>query len=164
MAESEKGMLWEPTVTESGRETVEEKSFYFVVVKLELIFSHPCFYVICACLEFFGEVGNFTERSGLLELCIIRKKLMIYRVISYDIGERCSVQAEENGSQYWALRNIEAAKRSNRGTHDTHRDMLGCYRRQYWSCFCRPNTVWLQCRRGAGWCRCGFRWWSLAHP
>ena len=60
---------------------MEEKSFYFVVVKLELIFSHPCFYVICACIEFFGDVGNFTERSGLLELCIIRKKLMIYRVI-----------------------------------------------------------------------------------
>ena len=66
----------------------------------ELIFGHLCFYVVCACSEFFGEVGHFTERSRFLELCIIRKKLMIYRVISYDIGERCSVQDEENGPQY----------------------------------------------------------------
>ena len=65
-----------------------------------VIFGHPCFYVICACIEFFGEVGHFTERSEFLELCIIRKKLMIYRVISYDIGERCSVQDKENGPQY----------------------------------------------------------------
>ena len=60
----------------------------------------PCLYVICACIEFFDEVGNFTERSRFLELCIIRKKLMIYRVISYDIRERCSVQDKENGPQY----------------------------------------------------------------
>ena len=29
---------------------------------------------------------------------------MVYRVVSYDIGQRCSVQDEENGPQYWALR------------------------------------------------------------
>ena len=34
-----------------------------------MIFRHPCFYVVCACIEFFGEVGHFTERSGFLELC-----------------------------------------------------------------------------------------------
>ena len=28
----------------------------------------------------------------------------VYRVVSYDIGERRSVQDEENGRQYWALR------------------------------------------------------------
>ena len=87
-----------------GRWKWKEKSFCFVVIKFELIFGHPCFYVICAGIEFFGEVGNFTERSGFLELCIIHKKQMIYRVISYDTGERCSVQDKENGPQYWALR------------------------------------------------------------
>ena len=80
-----------------GRRKGKEKSFCFVVVQFELIFGHPCFYVICACIEFFGEVGHFTERSGFLELCVICKKLMVYRVVSYDIGERCSVQDEENG-------------------------------------------------------------------
>ena len=69
----------------------KEKSFCFVVVKFELLFGHPYFYVICACIEFFGEVGHFTERSRFLELCVICKKLMVYRVVSYDIGERCSV-------------------------------------------------------------------------
>ena len=69
-----------------GRRKGKEKKFCFFVVKFELIFGHSSFYVICACIEFFGEVGNFTERGGFLELCIIRKKLMFYRVISYDIG------------------------------------------------------------------------------
>ena len=79
----------------------KEKSFCFVVVQFELIFSHPYFYVVCACIEFFGEIGHFTERSGLLELCVICEKLMVYRVVSYDIGERRSVQDEaENGPQY----------------------------------------------------------------
>ena len=32
-----------------------------------------------------------------LELCVICKKLMVYRVASYAIGEKCSVQDEENG-------------------------------------------------------------------
>ena len=53
-----------------------------------------------ACIEFFGEVGHFTERSGFLELCVVCEKLMVYRVVSYDIGERRSVQDEENGPQY----------------------------------------------------------------
>ena len=70
-----------------GRRKGKEKSFCFVVVQSELIFRHPCFYVACACIEFFGEVGHFTERSRFLELCVICKKLMVYRVVSYDIGE-----------------------------------------------------------------------------
>ena len=74
-----------------GRRKGKEKSFCFVVVQFELIFRHPCFYVVCACIEFFGEVGHFTERSGFLELCVICEKLMVYRVVSYDIGERRSV-------------------------------------------------------------------------
>ena len=72
----------------------KEKNFCFVV-QFELIFRHPCFYVVCACIEV--EVGHFTERSGFLELCVICEKLMVYRVVSYDIGERRSVQDEENG-------------------------------------------------------------------
>ena len=54
--------------------------------------------------EFFGEVGHFTESSGFMELCVIREKLMIYRAVSYDIGKRRSVQDEENGPQFLALR------------------------------------------------------------
>ena len=47
-----------------GRRKGKEKSFCFVVVQFELIFRHSYFYVFCACIEFFGEVGHFTERSG----------------------------------------------------------------------------------------------------
>ena len=71
-----------------------------VVIQFELIFGHSRFYVVCACIEFFGEVGHFTERSRFLELYVISKKLMVYRVVSYNIGERCSVQNKENGPQY----------------------------------------------------------------
>ena len=108
LAESEKGMLREPKIIESGRETVggfkedekrKEKSC-FVVVHFELIFRHPCFHVVCAWIEFFGKAGHFTERSGFLELCIICEKLMVFRVVSYEFGERRSVQDEENGTQY----------------------------------------------------------------
>ena len=83
-----------------GRRKGKEKSFSFVVIQFELIFGHPCVYVVFACTEFFGEVGHFTERSGFLELCVICEKLMVYRVVSYDIGERRSVQDSENGPQY----------------------------------------------------------------
>ena len=44
------------------------------------------------------------RESGFLELCVICEKLMVYRVVSYDIGERCSVLDEENGPQYRTLR------------------------------------------------------------
>ena len=54
-----------------GRRKGKEKSYCFVVVQSELIFRHPCFYVVCACIEFFGEVGHFTERSGFLELYVV---------------------------------------------------------------------------------------------
>ena len=83
-----------------GRQNGKEKNFCFVVVQFELIFRHPCFYVVCACIEFFGEVSHFTERSGFLELCVNCEKLIDYRVVSYDMGEARSVQDEENGPQY----------------------------------------------------------------
>ena len=35
------------------------------------------FYVLCTCIEFFSEVGHFTERSGFLELYVIRDRLLI---------------------------------------------------------------------------------------
>jgi len=110
LEESEKGILWEPNRIREGngrrfqgRWKRKEKSLCFVVIQFELIFGHSCFYVVCACIEFFGEVGHFTERSRFLELCVISKKLMVYRVVSYNIGERCSVQDKENGPQYWDL-------------------------------------------------------------
>ena len=83
-----------------GRQKGKEKNFCFAIVQFELIFRHPCFYVVCAWIEFFGEAGHFTERSGFLELCVVCKKLMVYRMVSYDIGESRSVQDEENGPQY----------------------------------------------------------------
>ena len=83
-----------------GKRKGKEKSFCFVFVPFELILGHPYFYVVCACIEFFGEVCHFTERSGFLELCVICEKLMLYRVVSYDIRERRSVHDEENGPQY----------------------------------------------------------------
>ena len=55
-----------------GRRKGKEKNLVcFVVVQFELNFRHPCFYVVRARIEFFGEVGHFTERSGFLELCVI---------------------------------------------------------------------------------------------
>ena len=51
----------------------KEKTFFFVVVQFEMIFRNLCFYVACACIEFFREVGHFTDRSGFLELCVIAK-------------------------------------------------------------------------------------------
>jgi len=38
-----------------------EKSFCFVIIQFELIFGHPCFYIVCVCIKLFGEVGHFTE-------------------------------------------------------------------------------------------------------
>ena len=53
-----------------------------MVIKSE--FGHPrfccccCFKWHCACIEFLVEAFHFAERSGFLELCAIRVKLMIY--------------------------------------------------------------------------------------
>ena len=45
-----------------ARRNGKEKSFCFVVVQFQLIFGHPCFYVVCARTEFFREVGHFTVK------------------------------------------------------------------------------------------------------
>ena len=56
-----------------GRQKGKEKSFCFVVVQFELIFGHPCFYVICACIDFVVEVGNFTEEWISGAVCHLQK-------------------------------------------------------------------------------------------
>ena len=48
------------------RRNGKDKSVRFVVVQFKPIFGNPCFYVVCACIELFGEVGHCTERSGFL--------------------------------------------------------------------------------------------------
>ena len=58
------------------------------------------FYAVCACIEFFSEVGHFAERSGFWEMCVIREKLMIYIAVSNGTRKRWRVKDEENGSQY----------------------------------------------------------------
>ena len=71
LEESEKGMLWEPRVIESWRETVggfkeDEKGKRRASVLssfIELIFGHPCFYVVCACTEFFDELVTSLRRA-----------------------------------------------------------------------------------------------------
>ena len=78
LAESKKGMLRQPRVIESGREMTagfdkekkeKKESFCFVVVEFELIFCHPCFDVICACAEFFGEIFPPTVFTVKVSLC-----------------------------------------------------------------------------------------------
>ena len=113
LAESEKGMLWEPRVIKSGRGTVEgfkedEKGKRRASVLSS--FSLSWFSVIHVFMSSVHALSSlvrlFTERSRFLELCVICKKLMVYRVVSYDIGKRRSGQVKENGPQYWALRDI----------------------------------------------------------
>ena len=113
LAESEKGMLWKPRAIESGRETVEcfkedEKGKRRASVLSSFSLSwfsgiHVFMSFVHALSSLVRLVGHFTERTRFLELCVICEKLMVYRVVSYDIGDR-RVQDKENGSQYWALR------------------------------------------------------------
>ena len=111
LVESEKGMVWEPRVVKSGRETVEgfkedEKGKRRASVLS--LFSLSWFSVIHAFMLSVHALNSFvslvTDRSKFLELCVICEKLMVYRVVSYDIGERCFVQDEEIRPQYWAPR------------------------------------------------------------
>ena len=112
LAESEKGMLWEPRVIESGRETVEgfkkdEKGKRRASVLSS--FSLSWFSVIHVFMSSVHALRSLVRlvtslRGADFWSCVICEKLMVYRVVSYDIGERRSVQDEENGSSYWALR------------------------------------------------------------
>ena len=56
----------------NGRFQGKEKSC-FVVVQFQMIFRHSCFYVACACIEFFGEVGHFIERRDFWSCVSLRK-------------------------------------------------------------------------------------------
>ena len=58
------------------------------------------FYVVHAYIEFFGEVVTSLRGADFWSCVSFAKKLMVSRVVSYDIGERRSVQDEENGPQY----------------------------------------------------------------
>ena len=112
LAESEKGMLWEPRVIESGRETVEgfkedEKGERRASVLSS--FSLSWFSVIHV---FMSSVHALSSLVGLITSlrgvdfwsCVSSAKSWWFTVVSYDIGERRSVQDEENGPLYWALR------------------------------------------------------------
>ena len=80
-------MLWEPSVIESGRETVgfkedergKRSASVLSSFSLSRFFGYPCFCIICACIEFFGEVGHFTE---------------------IQIGDLCSPKLNKNMSHY----------------------------------------------------------------
>ena len=107
LAESEKGMLWESNrIREEnsrrfqGRRKGKEKSFCFVIVQFELIFHHPCFYVVCACTEFFGDVGQFTDSSGFLELCVICEKHIYTQAPAHLISTICATYVSHNTNAY----------------------------------------------------------------
>ena len=110
LAESEKGILWEPRVIESGRETVE--GFKEDKTEREELFCHHQVWADFRSSMFLSSVH---ASSCLVRLvtslrgkdfwsCVSSAKSWWFRVISYDIRERCSVQDKENGPQYWALR------------------------------------------------------------
>ena len=139
LAESEKGMLWEPRVIESGRGTVEgfkedekgkRRASVSVVVQFELIFRHPCFYVVCACIEFFGEVVHFSERSGFLELCVICEKLMVYRVVSIQLrylkgeGELEALPRRMKKTELWLARWKQPALEGCQGFDNLRRQIV----------------------------------------
>ena len=114
LAESVKGMLWEPRVIESGRGMVEgfkedEKGKRRASVLSS--FSLNWFSVIHVFMSSVHALSSlvrlFTSLRGAdFWSCVSSAKNWWFTagVVSYDIGERCSVQEEENGLQYWALR------------------------------------------------------------
>jgi len=112
LAESETGMLWEPRVIKSRRETVEG-------LKEDENGKRRASVLSSLSLSWFSVINVFMSSvhasSCLVRLvtslrgkdfwsCVSSAKSWWFRVISYDIRERCSVQDKENGPQYWALR------------------------------------------------------------
>ena len=125
LAEWEKGLLWEPTVIESGRKwwnvssktKREREELLFCRRSVSADFRSSMF--LCHLRMALSSLVRLVK-SGFLELCIMwgwsllweerisgavyhLRKLMIHRVVSYDTEERSSVQDEENGPQHWAL-------------------------------------------------------------
>ena len=113
LAELKKGMLWEPRVIESGRETVEgfkEDERGKRRASVLLSFSLNWFSVIHVFMSsvhaLSSSVRLVTSRRGAdFRSCgSSAKKLMIYRVVSYDIREEWSAQDKKNGPQHWTLK------------------------------------------------------------
>ena len=102
LAESEKGMLWEPRVIESRREPVEgfkEKGKRRASILLS--FSLSWFSVIHVFMSSVHELSCLVRLVASLRgtdfwSCVIWENVTVYRVVSYDIGE-------EHGHYYWAL-------------------------------------------------------------
>ena len=111
LAESEKWMLWEPRVIESGRGTVEgfkedEKGKRRASV---LSFSWSWFSVIHVFMSYVHALSSLVRlvtslRRADFWSCVSSAKSWWFTEWLADIGERHSVQDEENGPQYWALR------------------------------------------------------------
>ena len=62
-----------------GRRKGKEKSCF--VVQFELIFGHPCLYVVCACTEFDHNIANhnIANRGEVTyDLIILQAKFLIY--------------------------------------------------------------------------------------
>ena len=112
LAESEKGMLWEPRVIESGRGPVEgfkedEKGKRRASVLSS--FSLSWFSIIHVFMLSVHALSSLVRLVTSLRgvdfwSCVSSVKSWWFTVVSYDIGERRSVQDKENGPQYWALR------------------------------------------------------------
>ena len=80
-----------------GRRKGKEKSC-FVVVQFELIVGHPVMSSVDALSSLVRLVTAL--RGANFWSCVICEKMMVYRVVSYDIGERRSVQNEKNRPQF----------------------------------------------------------------
>ena len=113
LAELKKGMLWEPRVIESGRETVEgfkEDERGKRRASVLLSFSLNWFSVIHVFMSSVHALSSLVRLVTSLRGADFRscgsseKKLMIYRVVTYDIREECSAQDKKKGPQHWTLR------------------------------------------------------------
>ena len=82
-----------------GKRKEKKKSSCFVIIDFELmLFIHILMSPVHAL--FFGKVINFTERNGFLELRVICEDLMINKMVSNDIQQRCGLQDEKNEPQH----------------------------------------------------------------
>ena len=112
LAESEKAMLWEPRVIESGREMVEgfkedEKGKRRASVLLS--FSLSWFSVIHVFMSSVHALSSLVRLGTSLRgadfwSCVSSAKSWWFTEWLAMISERCSVQDEENEPQYWSLR------------------------------------------------------------
>ena len=111
LAESEKGMLWEPRVIESGRETVEgikEDKNGKRRASVLLLLNLSRFLVIHVFMSSVHALSSLvrllTSLRGADFWSCVSTKSWWFTVWLAMISERCSVKDEENGPQYCALR------------------------------------------------------------